>query len=199
MTIAVNDLNGPVQGSTTKVYQLTTSNPGGVLNVQPSGEYLAGTDIIDPAHQPTNQVQSVTYHFKARIRDDRAGHSGQFCDQGGDTTITLHVNPTPRLFASVAPDTILCDSSTLTITVDDLNGPVHGNYHQNTSSQPPTDRCSTFSPPVSTWQVPTSSISSSTPPTRYRARYLSLQGPLYAMTVQDTVVSSAIKVVIQRL
>ncbi|MFN8206901.1 MAG: hypothetical protein U0T82_05760 [Bacteroidales bacterium] len=126
LTIAVDDLNGPVHGSTTKVYQLTTSNPGGVLNVQPSGEYLAGTDIIDQLINPTNQVQSVTYHFKARIRDDRPGHSGQFCDQGGDTTITIHVNPTPRLFASVAPDTILCDSSTLTITVDDLNGPVHG-------------------------------------------------------------------------
>ncbi|MFN8206897.1 MAG: hypothetical protein U0T82_05740 [Bacteroidales bacterium] len=40
------------------------SNPGGVLNVQPSGEYLAGTDIIDQLINPASQVQSVTYHFK---------------------------------------------------------------------------------------------------------------------------------------
>ncbi|MFN8206893.1 MAG: gliding motility-associated C-terminal domain-containing protein [Bacteroidales bacterium] len=112
LTITVDDLNGPVHGSTTKVYQLTTSNPGGVLNVQPSGEYLAGTDIIDQLINPTNQVQSVTYHFKARIRDDRAGHSGQFCDQGGDTTITIYINPTARLsFTYSDPDTLLCNNA----------------------------------------------------------------------------------------
>ncbi|MFN8206899.1 MAG: hypothetical protein U0T82_05750 [Bacteroidales bacterium] len=37
LTITVDDLNGPVHGSTTKVYQLTTSNPGGVLNMPALG------------------------------------------------------------------------------------------------------------------------------------------------------------------
>jgi ribosomal protein S15P/S13E len=126
LVITVDDLNGVVHGSTTKVYQLTTTDAGGnVSGVQPTGEYLAGLDISNQLINLTNQVQTVTYHFKARIRDDRLGHIGSFCDQGGDTTLTIYVNPTPRLSVSV-PDTIVCDSVNLVITVDDLNGVVHG-------------------------------------------------------------------------
>ncbi|MDM7972640.1 MAG: hypothetical protein QUT27_06260, partial [candidate division Zixibacteria bacterium] len=128
ITITVDDLNGNVHPNTTKVYQLTTTNPGGVLNVQPTGEYPAGTDITNQLINPTSAVQTVIYHFKARIRDDRPGHIGNFCDQGGDTTITVYVQPTPKLSVSIA-DTIVCDSTTITITVDDLNG----NVHQNTT------------------------------------------------------------------
>ncbi|NLI25034.1 MAG: hypothetical protein GX419_10050, partial [Bacteroidales bacterium] len=57
LIITVNDLNGPVQG--TKVYQLTTTNLGGVIGVTSSGEYPAGTDIVDQLINPTNQVQTV--------------------------------------------------------------------------------------------------------------------------------------------
>ena len=124
ITIDVTDLNGNVHPNTTKVYQLTTTNPGGVIGVQPTGEYPAGTDITDQLINPTNAVQAVTYHFKARIRDDRAGHIGSFCDQGGDTTLTIYVQPTAKLSVSVA-DTVVCDSTTINITVDDLNGNVH--------------------------------------------------------------------------
>ena len=138
VTITVNDLNGNVAGGTTKVYQLTTTNPGGVLNVQPNGEYPAGQDITNQLINPTNSVQAVTYLFKARIRDDRPGHIGNFCDQGGDTTIVIYVNPTPRLSVSV-PDTVVCDSSTVTITVNDLNGNVAGGttkVYQLTTTNP---------------------------------------------------------------
>ena len=138
VTITVNDLNGNVAGGTTKVYQLTTTNPGGVLNVQPNGEYPAGQDITNQLINPTNSVQAVTYLFKARIRDDRPGHIGNFCDQGGDTTIVIYVNPTARLSVSV-PDTVVCDSSTVTITVNDLNGNVAGGttkVYQLTTTNP---------------------------------------------------------------
>ncbi len=123
VTITVNDNLLGVQG--TKVYQLTTDNAGGtVLGMQTSGEYLAGTDITDTLVNLTNQVQVVTYNFKARIRDDRNGTV--YCDQGGDTTITLYINPTPRLTVSV-PDTIFCDSSEVNITVNDGLLGVQGN------------------------------------------------------------------------
>jgi gliding motility-associated-like protein len=124
INITVDDLNGNVHQNTTKVYQLTITNPGGVLGVQADGEYPAGTDIDDQLINPTNAVQTVIYHFKARIRDDRPGHIGNFCDQGGDTTITVYVQPTPKLSVSIA-DTIVCDSTTINITVNDLNGNVH--------------------------------------------------------------------------
>jgi hypothetical protein len=126
INITVNDGNGAVAGGTTKVYQLTTTfTPGAVQGVQTSGEYLAGTPIINTLINNTNLVQEVTYHFKARIRDDRPGHSGSFCDQGGDTTITVYLQPTPRLTVSI-PDTIVCDSSAINITVNDGNGAVAG-------------------------------------------------------------------------
>ncbi len=38
-------------------------------------------DISDQLFNSTNQVQTVTYHFKARIRDDRAGLNFGHCDQ----------------------------------------------------------------------------------------------------------------------
>ena len=123
--ITVNDLNGNVSGGTTKVYQLTTTNVGGVTGVQTDGEYPSGTDITDQLINPTNSVQEVIYHFKARIKDIRPGHEGFFCDQGGDTAITVYVQPTPRLSVSIA-DTIVCDSATIDITVNDLNGNVSG-------------------------------------------------------------------------
>ena len=126
INITVNDGNGAVAGNTTKVYELTTTDAGGaVIGVQTSGEYLAGTPITNTLINTTNAVQVVTYHFKARIRDDRPGREGFFCDQGGDTTITVYVQPTPRLTVSI-PDTIVCDSTEINITVNDGNGDVAG-------------------------------------------------------------------------
>jgi len=126
INITVNDGNGAVAGGTTKVYQLTTTNAGGnVLGVQATDEYIAGTPIVNTLINLTNEVQAVTYHFKARIRDDRPGHLGSFCDHGVDTTITVYVNPTPRFTVSIA-DTIVCDSTTITLNVADLLGAVEG-------------------------------------------------------------------------
>ncbi|MCJ7449331.1 MAG: gliding motility-associated C-terminal domain-containing protein, partial [Bacteroidales bacterium] len=125
VTITVNDLNGNVHGGTTKVYQLTTTNPGGVLNVQPDGEYPAGQDITNQLINPTNSVQAVTYLFKARIRDDRPGHIGNFCDQGGDTTIIIYVEPTPRVTGTISNDTI-CNNESITYTLSSLTIPYFG-------------------------------------------------------------------------
>ncbi|MFN8206902.1 MAG: hypothetical protein U0T82_05765 [Bacteroidales bacterium] len=114
-----------------------------MYSVQASGEYAADLDISDNLINLTNQVQVVTYTFRPRIDDPRNGGI-PFCDNGKDTTLTIYVNPTPRLAVSV-PDTILCDSSVLTIAVDDLNGPVHGSTARYASSQPPTPaECSTY-------------------------------------------------------
>jgi gliding motility-associated-like protein len=125
VTITVNDLNGNVAGSTTKVYQLTTTNPGGVLNVQADGEYPAGQDITNQLINPTNSVQAVTYLFKARIRDDRPGHVGNFCDQGGDTTIIIYVEPTPRVTGTISNDTI-CNNGSITYTLASPTIPYFG-------------------------------------------------------------------------
>ncbi|MFN8206898.1 MAG: hypothetical protein U0T82_05745 [Bacteroidales bacterium] len=74
MTIAVDDVMATfTSGSTTKIYQLTTCNPAECSTYSPRAS-ICSTDIIDQLINPTNQVQSVTYHFKGRIRDDRRTH-----------------------------------------------------------------------------------------------------------------------------
>jgi gliding motility-associated-like protein len=110
VNITVNDDLLGVAGE--KVYQLTTTDAGGnVLGVQASGEYAAGTDISDNLINTTNQVQTVTYTFRPRIDDDRNGGI-PFCDNGRDTTLTIYVNPTPRVIVTVVRDTICNDTRT---------------------------------------------------------------------------------------
>ncbi len=123
ITLNVLDLLGPVEG--TKVYDLTTSFTGVVQGVEPTTTDIAiGTPIVNTLVNRTNQVQTVTYNFRYRLNDPRNGDA-PFCDHGMDTTITIYVNPTPRFEVSVA-DTIVCDSSTVTLNVLDLLGPVEG-------------------------------------------------------------------------
>ena len=138
VSITVNDGTQNVFSGNTKVYQLTTTyNAGAVEGVQLSGEYPAGTDISDDLVNLTSEVQQIDYLFKARIRDDRPGHEGSFCDQGGDTTITIYLNPTPVLSVSVA-DTVWCDNSTIDITVDDdLLGVLGAKVYQLTTTYDP--------------------------------------------------------------
>jgi gliding motility-associated-like protein len=96
-----------------------------VQGVQPTGEYPSGTLITDQLINLTNTVQTVTYHFKARIRDDRPGHGGFFCDQGGDTLIIIYVEPTARVTGTISNDTI-CNINPITYTLSTPNTPLYG-------------------------------------------------------------------------
>jgi hypothetical protein len=121
--ITVDDLLGNVHG--TRVYELITTDAGGnVEGVLPSGEYPAGTDITDRLVNLTNEVQQVTYRFRALIKDP-AGENTGYCDGGTDTTITIFVNPTPVMSVSIA-DTIYCDHSGIIFEITDLNAAVIG-------------------------------------------------------------------------
>ncbi|TVR71724.1 MAG: hypothetical protein EA408_08785, partial [Marinilabiliales bacterium] len=123
VSIDVTDLLGDVEGE--KVYQLTTSFTGTVEGVRATGEYEAGTDFSDFLVNHTSEVQVVTYHFKAMIRDDRTGNNFGYCDQGGDTTIYVYVNPTP-LISVTLEETVYCDLSEIVFEIEDLNGAVIG-------------------------------------------------------------------------
>ncbi|MCP4313055.1 MAG: T9SS type B sorting domain-containing protein, partial [Bacteroidetes bacterium] len=137
VNITVDDNTLNVFSENTKVYQLTTTyTNGAVEGVQPSGEYVSDLDITDDLVNLSQEVQQIDYHFKARIRDDRPGHN-TFCDQGGDTTITIWLNPTPGMSVSVA-DSVWCDSSTVNITVDDdLSGVLGSKVYQLTTIYDP--------------------------------------------------------------
>ena len=93
-----DDLLG-VLGS--KVYQLTTTyDLLGVSGVQATGEYAAGTDISDDLVNLSDEVQEITYHFQPRIKDPRGTNPTFFCDGGSAHSITIYLNPTPKLSVS---------------------------------------------------------------------------------------------------
>jgi gliding motility-associated-like protein len=117
VNFTVTDKNASVKGD--KVYQLTSSQSGGVLNVQASGEYAAGTMFSNRLINSTRSVQSVIYQWKARIKD-RPGHIGQFCDEGTDTTITIYVNPTARITVEAIRDSI-CYNEGITFSLGNPN------------------------------------------------------------------------------
>ncbi len=123
ITLDVVDGLGAVEGA--KVYELTTSQSGGITGIEPDGEYAIDHDITDQLINTTSQVQTVTYHLSYQIRDDRSGTNFGYCDHGIDTSITIYVNPTPRFTVSV-PDTIVCDSTEITLDVVDGLGAVEG-------------------------------------------------------------------------
>ena len=122
ITLDVADLLGAVQGD--KVYDLSTSQSGGIDGIQPDGQYDMPVDVVDQLINTTSEVQSVTYYFRYRLNDSRNG-GAPFCDHGIDTSITIYVNPTPEFTVEVA-DTVVCDSSTITFNVTDLLGDVLG-------------------------------------------------------------------------
>ena len=128
----VSDGMSNVEGS--KVYELTrTYNPGNltVVTVQPDGEYdLTADDISDQLFNNTDQVQSISYHFVAKIRDDRVGNNFGYCDHGVDTTITIWVNPTPNINVS-ASDSVLCNGETTILTITNPNNPIRGTWTYN--------------------------------------------------------------------
>ena len=89
-----------------------------------------GVVLEDDIRNLTTQVQTVSYIFKALIKDPRGDGSLAECNEGVDTTIVITINPTPELSVTI-PEAIYCDSSEVTITVtDDLLGSTGANaYH----------------------------------------------------------------------
>ena len=96
ITIEVLDgLHTDIQG--TSVYDLDVTYTSGAVNelgITVMDEYSDFIDISDLLINNTDSVQIIEYHLTARIRDDRPGHSGEYCNNGTDTTITLYLNPT---------------------------------------------------------------------------------------------------------
>ncbi|MCP4372168.1 MAG: hypothetical protein GY797_29230, partial [Deltaproteobacteria bacterium] len=74
--------------------------------------------LQDDLRNLSSQVQTITYRFKALIKDPRGDGSLVECNEGVETIIVITLNPTPRLRVDLS-ETIYCDSSTVTIDVID--------------------------------------------------------------------------------
>jgi len=105
--------------ASTLVYDLDVTynpvfvNPGGIT---PDGERLADLDITDLLINSSDTVQVITYRLTARVRDDRPGYGGEFCDNGTDTTIVVLLNPTPRLDYTLMEDSLCYDDGFTILT-----------------------------------------------------------------------------------
>ena len=120
--VIFNVVDGLLNSTGTNSYHLTRTYNGSDVVIE--GE-LPGTEssqaygaFTDQVRNLTDQPQTVVYRFKPVILDPRGDGSLAECNQGGDTTIVITINPTPRLTVSV-PETIYCDSSTVSFTVTD--------------------------------------------------------------------------------
>ncbi len=103
--------------------QFVASNIGAFINV-------SGDTDIDMPNYPQNTVRNISdslqyidYIFIPKIKDPRAGR--EYCENGVRRTIRIWVNPRPKLMVQI-PDTIYCDTSSFTFTIESLNGPVLG-------------------------------------------------------------------------
>ncbi|MCG8411609.1 MAG: gliding motility-associated C-terminal domain-containing protein, partial [Bacteroidales bacterium] len=129
--LSITDLLGTTNAD--KVYDLTTSQTGGIIGIEPNAEFPISTNVTDQLINTTNQVQSVTYNFSYRLEDSRNGNP--FCDHGIDTNITVYVNPSPLAIITITNDTICNDSYTeisLTSPTTLINGNVTFDYTSTT-------------------------------------------------------------------
>jgi gliding motility-associated-like protein len=96
-----------------------TGGPGAVTGFTAMAQILGhGHVISDQITNNTNEVQYVTYLITP-------GSMGTGCAEGKTVEVEIAVNPTPQLSAA-AGETIVCDSTTISIEVNDLLGNVHG-------------------------------------------------------------------------
>ncbi|MFP4366020.1 MAG: PKD-like domain-containing protein, partial [Bacteroidales bacterium] len=118
--ILLESPNVMTEGVVTFDYTATaTGGPGAVTGFTTSDINLGhGHRILDQITNNTNEVQYVTYKIVPRALDTG-------CADGDTLTVIVAVNPTPELYAHTA-ETIVCDSSTILIEVNDLLGNVHG-------------------------------------------------------------------------
>jgi hypothetical protein len=101
ITFNIADLNGTVIGD--KIFTLTTTyQEGQVEGVQAGGDYER-VSITSNLRNLSNEVQIITYNFKAQIKDPRGQGTG-YCSEGGDFTFAIYLNPTPIVTTNLLHD-----------------------------------------------------------------------------------------------
>jgi hypothetical protein len=116
-TFDISTVTPSINTTGTWVYDLvvTPSDPG-VTGFTPTENDRTSLNFTDLLVNTTNTVQTVTYQFIPKILDPRTGLA--YCEDGIDTTITIWINPQPRIEVS-ASDTLCFDEGT---TFDISNG-----------------------------------------------------------------------------
>ncbi len=128
--INVSSAQGSITGGTLVYDLVVTYDPGNVSGtITADNEYVPPQSISDLLINNSDTVQLIAYHFTARIRDDRPGYGGSFCNSGSDTTIYIYLNPVPVLDYTLLEDS-LCYDDGFVIVTDSLAYATHPLYYE---------------------------------------------------------------------
>jgi len=121
--INISDRNGMVSGN--KIYNLVTQyESSDITGVRFNGEYPR-VDFPQQLLNKSDSVQKIVYSFEPLLKNIKGNNPFQYCANGQKKLITLYVNPKPKLNMLVS-DTIYCDSSNVSFSLNSLNGKVIG-------------------------------------------------------------------------
>jgi len=80
--------------------------------------------LQDDLRNLSSQVQTITYRFKALIKDPRGDGSLVECNEGVDTTIIIYIEPAPFISVNVIPQDTICNEDMITFIVTNPNLPL---------------------------------------------------------------------------
>jgi len=129
VVINVSTQQGSVVGGPL-IYELDVTYDASSVSgtITGDGEWDPGQSINDLLINDSDTVQLISYRFIARIRDERPGHLGSFCNNGSDTIIYIYLNPTPRLRYLLSADT-LCHAGGFELETDSLTYATHPHFY----------------------------------------------------------------------
>ena len=131
-TIAVRNPNTTLQGAWK--YDLTIVKDAAITGNTPNQTYTSPTNLTETLANSDTLVHKITYAFTPRITPNDGGAD---CLSGVPQSITIWVNPTPRIRVS-APDTVICNNTSTTITIRNPNTPIRGTWNYNLIVTPDT-------------------------------------------------------------
>ena len=136
----VSNINGIIYGA--KVYEMIIDYiPGTVTASFVPGNYVLEDPvaIFDQLVNNTDSLQEIRYTFRPKIWNPGGNSPGKHCDNGIDTSIVIYLNPTPRINALLLPDSVVCNSSDISIGFTEGNPRIIGErwYYLETETTGP--------------------------------------------------------------
>lgn len=114
VSIEILNINGIIV-SGTSLFDVYVEYPEGAVSSSYGTEVVNNTypaTITDYLVNNTNTLQVVNYILVPKIKKANTGDTTIYCDRNGIIdTISIYLNPTPRISALLNTDTILCDNS----------------------------------------------------------------------------------------
>jgi len=124
VVIDIENLNGLVYGN--KIYDIIVEYEAGAVSTTyiPVRTNLENPiQISDDLVNNTDSLQIIKYIFIPIIHNPGNSNPAKYCDANGIIdTVTIYLNPTPRIIVNLNTDTLVCDSSNYILSLNTGNG-----------------------------------------------------------------------------